>query len=63
MLRRLVPALAALFMLLAPSAARADGCFPACRDGFVCAKDRCVSACNPPCGNGLSCQNGDCAPA
>lgn len=26
------------------------GCVPACREGFLCHRGRCVSACNPPCG-------------
>lgn len=25
------------------------GCFPACREGYICHVDRCISACNPPC--------------
>ncbi len=36
-------------------AAPAETCFPACRDGFVCAGGECVEACNPPCGLGYAC--------
>lgn len=35
--------------------ARAQSCVPDCRDGYVCVKDKCVSACNPPCAKGETC--------
>lgn len=37
---------AALLVLLAAPAARAQDCFPECRAGFVCANGACVSASN-----------------
>jgi hypothetical protein len=33
-------------------------CFPACRDGFTCYQQKCVSLCNPPCPDGLECVAG-----
>jgi hypothetical protein len=33
-------------------------CFPACREGFTCHEQRCVSLCNPPCPEGLECVAG-----
>jgi hypothetical protein len=33
-------------------------CFPACREGYVCARGQCVSRCNPPCPAGQSCVQG-----
>jgi len=32
-----------------------EGCFPACRAGYLCHAGSCVEACNPPCGEGASC--------
>jgi hypothetical protein len=33
-----------------------DGCFPACRKGYLCSpRGQCVSACNPPCDPGQRC--------
>ncbi|WP_394825188.1 hypothetical protein [Pendulispora albinea] len=39
-----------------------NGCFPACRSGYVCSPHgQCVSRCNPPCGAGEKClANGEC---
>ena len=37
-------------MTAPPAAAPANGgCFPVCREGFVCRESQCVSLCNPPC--------------
>jgi hypothetical protein len=42
-----------------PSATPAgDTCFPACREGFTCHEQRCISLCNPPCPEGLECAQG-----
>lgn len=30
-------------------------CMPACRSGYTCVQNQCVSACNPPCGEGEMC--------
>jgi hypothetical protein len=36
-------------------------CLPACRTGFVCIEDRCVTACNPPCAESERCTaQGEC---
>jgi hypothetical protein len=32
-----------------------SGCFPACRDGYVCHVNQCISACNPPCARDERC--------
>jgi len=40
-----------------------DGCYPACREGYVCNPQtgQCVSACNPPCAAGQTCtSSGQC---
>lgn len=40
------------------------GCFPGCRDGYLCHEKQCISACNPACGEGLQCFEGrQCVPA
>lgn len=40
-----------------------QGCFPACRQGYVCHEGACVSACNPACEPGLTCTGqGQCVP-
>jgi hypothetical protein len=43
-----------------PDAASPDApaCFPACREGFTCHQQRCISLCNPPCPEGLECVEG-----
>lgn len=41
---------------VAPAAG--DTCFPACREGFTCHQQRCISLCNPPCPEGLECAQG-----
>lgn len=41
----------------APQAAPA-GCFPACRQGYLCSGGACISACNPPCPAGQTCVAG-----
>lgn len=33
----------------------ADTCDPACRDGYACVSDSCVTICNPDCGSGETC--------
>ncbi len=39
----------------------AQECVPACRQGFVCMKGSCVTACNPPCAQGETCTaKGEC---
>jgi hypothetical protein len=38
----------------APAPAPAQ-CFPACRDGYLCDRGACISACNPPCPAGQAC--------
>src|SRR4051812_22390550 len=55
--RSLGSVLLAAFALAAAQPARAadDGCFPACRAGYLCHEGRCVSACNPPCGAAETC--------
>ncbi len=41
----------------------AGGCYPACRGGFVCIDDTCVSPCNPPCMSDEVCsRGGQCIP-
>jgi hypothetical protein len=42
----------------APAPAPAPACFPACRDGFTCYQQQCVSLCNPACPAGLQCVEG-----
>ena len=42
----------------APAPAPAAACFPACRDGFTCYQQQCVSLCNPACPSGLECVEG-----
>lgn len=38
-----------------------EPCVPECRSGFVCVRDRCVSACNPSCPDDQSCTaEGEC---
>lgn len=32
-----------------------SGCFPSCRDGYVCYVNQCISACNPPCARDEHC--------
>lgn len=39
----------------APSGPSSYTCTPACRSGFVCVMNQCVSACNPACGEGELC--------
>ena len=39
----------------APSGPSAYACTPACRAGFVCVMNQCVSACNPACAEGELC--------
>jgi hypothetical protein len=36
----------------------APACFPACRDGFTCYQQQCISLCNPACPAGLQCVEG-----
>ncbi len=44
-----------------PPAVESAPCVPSCRDGFVCVKGSCVSACNPPCGANQTCTDtGEC---
>ena len=40
------------------STAAAPACFPACRDGFTCYQQKCISLCNPACPAGLECVEG-----
>lgn len=42
----------------AAPAEAASGCFPTCRDGFLCHEGQCISACNPPCADGELCVEG-----
>jgi hypothetical protein len=60
--RRSSLSLLALGAVLGTSAvAQAQKCFPDCRDGYVCVRGECVSACNPPCPEGERCtSDGDC---
>jgi hypothetical protein len=44
-----------------PAPARTNApaaCFPACREGYTCYQNQCVSLCNPPCPAGLECVEG-----
>lgn len=44
--------------------AQAQKCVPDCREGYVCVRGKCVSACNPPCPDGERCTSeGRCAAA
>src|SRR4051812_10777233 len=46
------------------AAQSAQACFPACRGGYTCYQQRCVSLCNPACGDGERCTAaGECEPA
>jgi hypothetical protein len=40
---------------LATFPVRAQECFPACREAYICIEGQCVSACNPPCDPGEKC--------
>lgn len=41
-----------------------NACLPACRSGYVCLQNQCVSACNPPCSAGETCEpDGRCVSA
>src|SRR3954452_22070857 len=40
------------------SAQTARGCFPACREGYICHEAQCISLCNPPCPSDQSCVEG-----
>jgi hypothetical protein len=42
----------------APAAPSGAGCFPPCREGFVCNAAQCVSWCNPPCPSDQVCFEG-----
>ena len=49
-------AVSCVFALSQPLAAQAaPECFPACRSGYTCSQDRCVSSCNPACALGEVC--------
>ena len=39
----------------APAAPAEAGCFPACREGYLCSAGQCISACNPACAAGERC--------
>lgn len=38
-----------------PTSVSPSECVPACRTGYVCVQNQCVSACNPPCVDGETC--------
>lgn len=35
-------------------------CFPKCRSGYICHRNKCIDACNPPCAANEKCVDGDC---
>lgn len=51
-------AVVACLITLGSATAEAQRCFPACRSGYVCYRQQCVSACNPPCPAGQQCLDG-----
>jgi hypothetical protein len=60
-MRRLMFFAVALTALAPSVAARAQDCFPPCRDGYLCHRGQCVSACNPVCGADERCtSDGQC---